>query len=197
MESISHMKSIQSIIRESINVKETIASNGKLLETIDTVILEVVKAFKNGNKVLFCGNGGSAADAQHLAAEFSGRFYFDRAPLYSEALHVNTSFLTAVGNDYSYDEVYSRMVKGIGKPADVLFGISTSGNSKNIINAIIKANELGMTTIAMTGSTGGKLAEVSKHLINVPSSDTPRIQESHIMIGHIICEYVEANIFNK
>src|SRR5258706_6599958 len=146
------MKSIQSIIQQSINVKEKIASDSKMIDVIDKVILEVVKAFKSGNKVLFCGNGGSAADAQHLAAEFSGRFYFDRPPLYSEALHVNTSFLTAVGNDYSYDEVYSRMIEGIGKSGDVLFGISASGNSKNIINAINSANKRGMTTIAITVS---------------------------------------------
>lgn len=191
------MKSIESIIQQSIGVKQKVASDARLLGVISAVTEVVVTGFKNGNKVLFCGNGGSAADAQHLAAEFSGRFYFDRPPLYSEALHVNTSFLTAVGNDYSYDEVYSRMIRGIGKKGDVLIGISTSGNSKNIINAINTANEQGMITVAMTGISGGKLASVSQFLINVPSDDTPRIQESHIMIGHIICEFVEATLFKK
>lgn len=191
------MKSIKSIIQQSIEVKQKIASDAKILGVINTVTQVLVTAFNDGGKVLFCGNGGSAADAQHLAAEFSGRFYFDRPPLYSEALHVNTSFLTAVGNDYSYEEVYARMIRGIGKKGDVLIGISTSGNSKNIINAINQANNQGMTTIAMTGNSGGKLATVSKFLINVPSDDTPRIQESHIMIGHIICEFVEATLFKK
>jgi D-sedoheptulose 7-phosphate isomerase len=191
------MKTAEEIIRNSIAVKQKIAEDPKMISTINTIVDEVVKAFKNDKKVLFCGNGGSAADAQHLAAEFSGRFYFDRKPLYSEALHVNTSFLTAVGNDYSYDLVYSRMITGIGRPGDVLFGISTSGNSKNVVNALEKANELGMITVAMTGATGGKMKEHSKYLLNVPSNDTPRIQESHILVGHIICEFVEAAIFGK
>lgn len=191
------MKSIESIIKESIDVNQKIASDHKLLETIQKIVDDVVNAFSGSNKVLFCGNGGSAADAQHLAAEFSGRFYFDRKPLYAEALHVNTSFLTAVGNDYSYDEVYSRLITGIGRKGDILFGISTSGNSKNVVNAINKANELGMITVGFTGSSGGKMASICKHLINVPSTDTPRIQESHILVGHIICEYVEATIFQK
>lgn len=191
------MKSIESIIKESIDVKQKIASDHKLVETIQKIVDDVVNAFNTGNKVLFCGNGGSAADAQHLAAEFTGRFYFDRKPLYAEALHVNTSFLTAVGNDYSYDEVYSRLITGIGRKGDVLFGISTSGNSKNVLNALSKANELGMITVGFTGGSGGKMASICKHLINVPSTDTPRIQESHILVGHIICEYVEATIFQK
>lgn len=191
------MKTIESIIEDSIDVKQKLASDPKLIGSIQKIVDEVVKAFAAGNKVLFCGNGGSAADAQHLAAEFSGRFYFDRKPLYAEALHVNTSFLTAVGNDYSYDEVYSRMITGIGRKGDVLFGISTSGNSKNVVNALNKANELGMITVGFTGQSGGKIASICRHLINVPSNDTPRIQESHIMVGHIICEFVEANIFGK
>jgi D-sedoheptulose 7-phosphate isomerase len=191
------MKSIENIIKESIDVKQKLASDHKLIGTIQKIVDDVVNAFNKGNKVLFCGNGGSAADAQHLAAEFTGRFYFDRKPLYAEALHVNSSFLTAVGNDYSYDEVYSRLITGIGRKGDVLFGISTSGNSKNVINALSKANELGMITVGFTGSSGGKMASICKHLINVPSTDTPRIQESHILVGHIICEYVEATIFQK
>jgi len=148
-------------------------------------------------KYFFCGNGGSAADAQHIAAELSGRFYFDREPLFAEALHVNTSYLTAVANDYSYDEVFSRLVKAKGRAGDILIGISTSGNSKNVIKAIEVANEIGMISVGMTGKTGGKMKDICKYLINVPSTDTPRIQEGHIMIGHIICEIVEKVLFEK
>ncbi|MDI9319391.1 MAG: D-sedoheptulose 7-phosphate isomerase [Phycisphaerales bacterium] len=189
------MNQIQQIIAASIGVKQQILQNEVLVAKIDELTLLVTQAFQNGNKVLFCGNGGSAADAQHLSAEFSGRFYSDRNPLPSEALHCNTSYLTAVANDYGYDLVYSRIVKGVGKREDVLIGLSTSGNSINIINAFVQANEMGMTTIALTGASGGKMKDVAQHLINVPSSDTPRIQESHIMIGHIICQLVEANLF--
>ncbi len=184
-------------IKDSIEVKQKILSDSSLVDLIREVARHCTEAFCNGNKVLFCGNGGSAADAQHLAAEFSGRFYYDRPPLPSEALHVNTSYLTAVANDYSYDEVYSRIVRGSGKEGDILIGISTSGNSKNIIKAFEVANELGMITIAMTGESGGKMKNQCDYLINVPSSDTPRIQESHIMIGHIICELVETALFPK
>ncbi|SRR5260221_1420837 len=191
------MKTIKETILESVNVKMKIASDEKLNREINKIIEVTVDAFRAGNKVLFCGNGGSAADAQHLAAEFSGRFYLDRKPLYSEALHVNTSFLTAVANDYSYDEVYARMITGVGRSGDILFGISTSGNSKNVLNALTMANQLGMATIGLTGSTGGKMADVCKYLINIPSDDTPRIQESHILVGHIICEQVEAILFGK
>ncbi len=166
-----------------------------LLGTVNDCVRIIVNAFKNGNKVLFCGNGGSAADAQHLAAEFSGRFYTDRDALPAEALHCNSSYLTAVANDYSYDAIYSRLVKGIGNTGDVLVGLSTSGNSKNIINAFEVAKEKGMITIAFTGTTGGDLKLLSDQLINVPSTDTPRIQESHIMLGHIICQLVEEEYF--
>ncbi len=189
------MKNIISTIHDSINVKKQIIENKALLGTILKVAEEIVLAFKNDKKVLFCGNGGSAADAQHLAAELSGRFYFDREPLFAEALHVNTSYLTAVANDYSYDEVYSRLVKAKGREDDILIGISTSGNSKNVIEAIEIANKIGMITVGMTGETGGKMKDICKYLINVPSKDTPRIQESHIMIGHIICEIVEKELF--
>jgi D-sedoheptulose 7-phosphate isomerase len=157
----------------------------------------ILTALKSGNKILFCGNGGSAADAQHLAAEFSGRFYQDRKALPAEALHVNTSYLTAVANDYSFDVVYSRLVDGIGNPGDVLVGLSTSGNSKNIINALETASTKSMSTISFTGATGGKMKDISDILINVPSTDTPRIQESHIMIGHIICQLVEEKYFHQ
>lgn len=188
-------QTIKNIIQASIATKQQILEDENLLQTIEKVKDVMVTAFKNGNKVLFCGNGGSAADAQHLAAEFSGRFYTDRDPLPSEALHCNTSFLTAVANDYSYDVVYSRMLKGIGKKGDVLVGLSTSGNSKNIVKAIEQAKELGVITVSLTGATGGTMKAISDYLINVPSTDTPRIQESHITIGHIICELVEKELF--
>ncbi len=187
---------IQQIIQQSIDVKTLLLSDEKIISTLSSCVAEIVSAFKNGNKVLFCGNGGSAADAQHLAAEFSGRFYTDREALPAEALHVNTSYLTAVANDYSYDVVYSRIIKGIGKKGDVLIGLSTSGSSGNIVKAFESAKEKGMITIGFTGSTGGKMKELSDYLLNVPSNDTPRIQESHIMLGHIICQLVEEQYFN-
>jgi D-sedoheptulose 7-phosphate isomerase len=186
---------IQSIISESIAVKTAVLHNEQLLHTIQQAVQVITSAFQKGNKVLFCGNGGSAADAQHLAAEFSGRFYSDREALPAEALHVNTSYLTAVANDYSYDLVYARLIQGIGKSGDVLVGLSTSGNSANILKAFETARDKGMTTIGFTGSSGGKMAELSDLLINVPSTDTPRIQESHILIGHIICQLVEEALF--
>jgi D-sedoheptulose 7-phosphate isomerase len=187
---------IKEIIKTSTDIKTRLAEDETMLSCIEQVTLAIVTAFKNGNKVLFCGNGGSAADAQHLAAEFSGRFYTDRDPLPSEALHCNSSYLTAVANDYGYDVVYSRIIKGTGKKGDVLIGLSTSGNSVNIIKAMEVARELGMICVALTGATGGKLKDCCDYLLNVPSTDTPRIQECHIMIGHIICEIVEARLFN-
>jgi len=188
---------IASIVAASISVKQQLLGDEQLLAEIERVTQVIANAFANGNKVLFCGNGGSAADAQHLAAEFSGRFYTDRDPLPSEALHCNSSYMTAVANDYGYDVVYSRIVKGTGKPGDVLVGLSTSGNSVNIIKALAQANEIGMISVGLTGKGGGKMKDLCSFLIPVPSSDTPRIQESHIMIGHIICQLVEEQLFNK
>jgi D-sedoheptulose 7-phosphate isomerase len=188
---------ISKIIQTSIDTKTKILSDEVLMATIEKVTNVVTEAFRNGNKVLFCGNGGSAADAQHLAAEFSGRFYTDRDPLPSEALHCNTSYLTAVANDYGYDVVYSRMIKGMGRKGDVLIGLSTSGNSVNIIKAMEEATKIGMINVVFTGEGGGKLKDVCDYLINVPSNDTPRIQESHITVGHIICELVESELFKK
>lgn len=189
------MKDIKEIIAGSIKVKEQILADDNLLTKVQQAVDAVTAAFKNGNKVLFCGNGGSAADAQHLAAEFSGRFYKDRPALPSEALHCNTSYLTAVANDYSYDVVYARMVEAIGHKGDLLLGISTSGNSGNIVKAFESAKSKGMITIGFTGATGGIMKEASDILLNVPSFDTPRIQESHILLGHIICQFVEQNLF--
>lgn len=184
-------------IEQSINTKQAILHNAELIERIEAAADVMVKALREGKRILWCGNGGSAADAQHLAAELSGRFYYDRPPLNSEAMHCNTSYLTAVANDYGYDLIYSRMIDGACKPGDVLVGISTSGNSVNICNAFRKAKELGVITVAMTGETGGKMKEMADYLLNVPSTDTPRIQESHIMLGHIICEIVEAKMFPR
>jgi D-sedoheptulose 7-phosphate isomerase len=186
---------IEDIIQDSIEVKKNIYNDDKILTEIHKIVVLICEAFKKGNKVMFCGNGGSAADAQHLAAEFSGRFYKDRDPLPAEALHVNTSYLTAVANDYSYNEIYSRIVKGSGIRGDVLVGLSTSGNSSNIIAAFEQARTKGITTIGFTGATGGKMKPVSDYLLPAPSSDTPRIQEAHIMMGHIICQLVEEIIF--
>ena len=189
------MNKIKNIIQSSIDVKQQVLQDEGLLQTVDECVKLIVHAFRNGNKLLFCGNGGSAADAQHLAAEFSGRFYLDRDALPAEALHCNTSYMTAVANDYSYDVIYSRLVKGIGIKGDVLIGLSTSGNSKNIVAAFEVAKEKEMITIGFTGETGGILKSLSDYLLNVPSTDTPRIQESHILLGHIICELVEAEYF--
>lgn len=191
------MSKIKDIIQSSINVKQQVLQNEELIDTIEKVINVIVDSFKNGKHVYFCGNGGSAADAQHLAAEFSGRFYTDRKALPAEALHCNTSYLTAVANDYSYDVVYSRIIDGIGQEGDVLVGLSTSGNSKNIIKAFEKAREKKIITVGFTGNSGGSMKACSDFLINIPSSDTPRIQESHIMAGHIICQLVEEKYFSS
>lgn len=189
-------RTIQSI-QDSIQVKQTILNNPEFLGNIEKAAALMVESLRQGGKIHFCGNGGSAADAQHLAAELSGRFYFDRPPLNAEALHCNTSYLTAVGNDYGYDLIFSRLLKGTAKKGDVVVGISTSGNSKNILKAFEVAKEMGVHIIAMTGETGGAMKNDAEILLNVPSKDTPRIQESHIMIGHIICELVESAMFGQ
>ncbi len=188
-------KIIVDAMENSISVKSNILRNQALIDTISQVCMEIINTFRKGGKVLLCGNGGSAADAQHIAAELSGRFYIDREPLFAEALHVNTSYLTAVANDYSYEDVFSRIVRAKGKPGDILIGISTSGNSPNILKAVETANKIGLITIGLTGQTGGKMKDLCKYVINVPSTDTPRIQEAHITIGHIICEIVEKELF--
>lgn len=186
---------IKRLIQASIDTKLQLLNDSVLIDTIARCSTLITKAFQDGNKVLFCGNGGSAADAQHLAAEFSGRFYTDRDALPAEALHCNTSYLTAVANDYSYDVVYARLIRGIGNPGDVLIGLSTSGNSKNILEAFKAAKLKNMHTIGFTGASGGQMKPISDLLLNVPSTDTPRIQESHILLGHIICQQVEENYF--
>jgi D-sedoheptulose 7-phosphate isomerase len=186
---------IRQRIQTAIDIKQAILQDANLLENVKKTVETITACFNKGNKVFFCGNGGSAADAQHLAAEFSGKFYLDRDVLPAEALHCNTSYLTAVSNDYSFDIIYARLIAGVGKKGDILIGLSTSGNSKNIINAFEKAREKGIYTIGFTGKTGGLMKNCSDILLPVPSEDTPRIQENHMLLGHIICEWVERNIF--
>ena len=188
---------IKKIISDSIAVKHLILEDNGMLTRVQQVAADMVKTLKNNGRIYFCGNGGSAADAQHLAAEFSGRFYTDRQALPADALHCNTSYLTAVANDYSYDVVYARLIQGIANPGDFLVGLSTSGNSGNIVKAFEAAREKNVITVGFTGKEGGKMKSLSDYLINVPSTDTPRIQESHIMLGHIICQLVEEMYFAK
>ena len=199
-ERIEHMDS-KGIIRKRLeqhrDVIEQILSDEKLQDMIAQITETIVTCFTYGGRASFCGNGGSAADAQHLAAEFSGKFYLERDILPSEALHCNSSYITAVSNDLSFEIIYSRLISGIGKAGDVLIGLSTSGNSANIVKAFETCHEKAITTVAFTGSDGGRMRELSKLIINVPSTDTPRIQEAHITIGHIICELVEEEIFGK
>ena len=189
------MEKINKIIEASIETKQKLLADKNLLGVIEKAVQVITTAFKNGKRVYFCGNGGSAADAQHLAAEFSGRFYINRKALPADALHCNTSYLTAVANDYSFDDIYARLIEGIGHEGDILVGLSTSGNSTNIVKAFETARSQKMITIAFTGITGGQMKAVSDHLINIPASDTPRIQESHILVGHIICQLVEERVF--
>jgi D-sedoheptulose 7-phosphate isomerase len=189
------MKRISEAIEQSILVKQKILADAGIIGTIGDIAETCSQALCDGHKIMFCGNGGSAADAQHLAAELSGRFYFDRKPLSAEALTVNTSFLTAVSNDYSFEEVYARLVEGSGNAGDVLVGLSTSGNSENVLRAFQAAHRKSIITVGLTGASGGKLASLSDFIIRVPSSDTPRIQEAHILIGHIICELIENSLF--
>ncbi|HXO76050.1 MAG TPA: D-sedoheptulose 7-phosphate isomerase [Puia sp.] len=186
---------IQDIINESLTVKNQVLNDTRLISLVGEIVTLIVERFRKGNHLYFCGNGGSAADAQHLAAEFSGRFYINRDALPAEALHCNTSYLTAVANDFSYDLIYSRLIKGIGKPGDILIGMSTSGNSENILKAFDTAREKGITTIGMTGEGGGRIKELSDYLIDIPSRNTPRIQEAHMLLGHIICQLVEELYF--
>jgi D-sedoheptulose 7-phosphate isomerase len=190
-----HNMRIMQIMQQAEEIIRTINADADMHMKILKIVDSCVHSLKKGGQVLFCGNGGSAADAQHLASELAGRFYFDRPPLNAEALHVNTSYLTAVANDYTYEEVFSRLVRAKGRKGDVLIAISTSGNSKNVINALKVAREMGMVTVGMTGKTGGMIKDLCHHILHVPSDDTPRVQESHIMLGHIICELVESKMF--
>ena len=184
-------------ISQSIALKEQLLYNPDFQQRIQDAVNMMVDCLRNGGKIHFCGNGGSAADAQHLAAELSGRFYHDRQPLNAEALQVNSSYVTAVANDYGYDQIFARMMEASGREGDILVGLSTSGNSSNIVNAYEVCRRKGIRTISLTGETGGAMKDFSDILLNVPSVDTPRIQESHIMIGHILCELVEAEFVKE
>lgn len=186
---------IDNAFKDSISVSQEILGNINLIREIEFAAERCVEAYKDKKKLLLCGNGGSAADAQHIAAELSGRFYIDRPPLNAQALHVNSSYLTAVANDYGYDAVYSRMVKAVGNPGDVLIAISTSGNSKNVLEALKEAKKAAMVTIGLTGIDGGDFNRLCDLIIKVPSNNTARIQEMHILIGHIICEAIERELF--
>tara|TARA_B100000214_G_scaffold56448_1_gene36225 strand:+ start:8832 stop:9413 length:582 start_codon:yes stop_codon:yes gene_type:complete len=188
---------IKQAILESINTYTFIFNNDKIQESIEMIVKQSVKALKNEKKILFCGNGGSAADAQHLAAELSGKFNFERPPLYAEALHVNSSYMTAVANDFGYIETYSRMLEACGKEGDILIAISTSGNSSNVLQAVKKANDIGLTTIGLTGKIGGNMNDICDIMIKIPSKKTAKIQEAHILVGHIICELIEEQMFSN
>jgi D-sedoheptulose 7-phosphate isomerase len=186
---------IQAIMNESIAMNQAMLYDDVQLDILQAVVNLLVVTFQHGGKVLFCGNGGSAADAQHLAAELSGRFYLERKALFAEALHVNTSFITAVGNDYGFDAVYERAVEAMGRKGDVLVALSTSGNSENVLRAIAKAKKLNMIVVGMTGVSGGKMDGLCDLHVKIPSNDTPRIQEGHLLVGHVICTLVEKAVF--
>ena len=190
------MKSrINKYIKSSVENYTRVLQDDILQEKIQQIAIKGIAAFRDNKKILLCGNGGSASDAQHIAAELSGRFYTDRPPLYAEALHVNSSYMTAVANDYGYNTTYARMVEAAGRKGDVLIGISTSGNSSNVVKAMQKAKETGMFTVGFTGKDGGKMKNICDIMICVSSVDTPSIQEAHILIGHIICQLIEEEMF--
>lgn len=182
-------------LKESGDMKNKIAEDPELMSVIIKIAEIIIEAYRNGKKVILFGNGGSAADAQHITAELVGKYYLDRDPLPAVALTTNTSSLTAIGNDYSFDIVFTRQLKALGQKGDVVIGISTSGNSENVVQAFKVAREMGLITVGFTGKSGGKLRSVADHCLCIPSDDTPRIQEGHITIGHIICEIVERELF--
>lgn len=184
-------------IRTSFEIKQKILNDSGLLSLIEKAALKCVETYKKGNKTLIAGNGGSAADAQHLAGEFVGRFYFDRPGMPSIALTTDTSILTAIGNDYGYERLFARQIQANGQKGDMFIGISTSGNSANIIEALKECKQMGITSVGLTGESGGKMADLCDFCIKVPSRETPRIQEAHILIGHIICSIVEEKMFGN
>lgn len=190
------MKLIQKIIAESIEAKQALLDNEEIISGMCTLNERIVNSLKDGKKLLLCGNGGSAADAEHIAGELSGRFKMDRKALFAEALHVNGPAITAIANDYGYDQIYARMVESKGSKGDILMAYSTSGNSTNVVNALIKAKSIGMHTIGFTGSNPGAMDQYCDYLIKVPSTNVPRIQEMHLLLGHATCEIVELKIFD-
>ena len=189
-------KQISDILNDSFNNLQKIINDKGLTAEIEIVTAKIIQAFNDGNKLLLCGNGGSASDAQHIAAELSGKFIKERKPLYAEALHVNSSYMTAVSNDYGFESTYSRMLEAIGKKGDVLIALSTSGNSENVINAVKMANSLGMLSVGMSGAMGGEIKDLCQHNIIIPSSNTARVQEAHILVGHIFCQIIEEQLFD-
>jgi len=186
---------IKDQIKKSYETKQAVYQDENLINKIEQVSKLCVELYRGKNKTILAGNGGSAADAQHIAAELVGRYGFDRPSIPSLALTTDTSCLTAIGNDYGYEKIFSRQLEGMGQSGDIFIGISTSGNSKNIINAFISAKEKGITTVALVGRDGGEMAKMADIALVVPSDSTPRIQESHILIGHIICDIIEKEIF--
>lgn len=191
------LAAIQEQIKSSIETKELVLQDLVLQDQLQQMIAASLQALRNGGKIIFCGNGGSFADAQHLSAEFTSRFMFDRAPLPSLALGTNNSAISAIGNDYGYEFVFSRELQSIASSKDVFIAISTSGNSKNVIAAVNVANEKSIPTFLLTGSTGGKLKALCQNALCIPSTDTARIQECHIMLGHILCGIVEKQYFSE
>ncbi len=188
---------LQHTLQNSIQLKQTLLNDQEVLHKLEDLVALTSSCFKAGGRVYFCGNGGSAADAQHLSAELSGRYYFDRPPLPSEALHVNSSYVTAVANDYGYEEIFARAIKAFGQKGDILIGLSTSGNSKNVIKAFEVARSIGMHIVAFTGEGGGKMGALADTLFAIPSKDTPRIQEVHMLLGHTLCQGVEEQLFGN
>ncbi len=188
---------IADIIKESIEVKQKLLADTQALEAVNEAAEMLLKTYRNNGKVLLCGNGGSASDAQHIAAELTGRFKMERRPLYAEALHCNTSYLTAVANDYGFNEIYARIIASNSISGDVLIALSTSGNSENIVKACMEAKAKGLLVVGLTGKTGGRMLTLCDTLIRIPSTDTARIQECHILLGHIICEIIEQRLFSK
>jgi D-sedoheptulose 7-phosphate isomerase len=192
-----YLKFVQEQVQNSLSVKQALLEDSDLLSRTAAVAQTISRALQSKRKLLLFGNGGSAADAQHIAAEFVGRYRTERRALPALALTVNTSSLTAIGNDYAFDVVFSRQIEAFGVSGDVALGISTSGNSENIVRALNKAKEMGMKTVALTGATGGRLKSSVDYCLAVPSSDTPRVQECHILLGHIICEIVERQLYEE
>ncbi|HMM10833.1 MAG TPA: D-sedoheptulose 7-phosphate isomerase [Bacteroidales bacterium] len=188
---------IAQTIADSIAVKQGMLADDELIALIKKISEAAIRVYQNGGKLLFCGNGGSAADAQHIAAELSGRFTIDRPPLFAEALHVNSSYMTAVSNDYGFNIAYARLVEAMGRPGDMLVAISTSGNSPNILEAVKAAKKAGMMVVGMSGQSGGKMREWCDYTLCVPSANTARIQEAHILVGHIVCDIIENTLFGK
>jgi D-sedoheptulose 7-phosphate isomerase len=186
---------IRSGIAASIALKQELLADEVLLREVEGIVEACVRCFQSGGKLLLCGNGGSAADAQHLAAELSGRYYRDRPPLFAEALHVNSSYLTAVANDYGYDQVFARLVNAMGRRGDLLFAFSTSGNSPNVLQAISAAHKQDMQVVGFTGREGGRMKGRCDWLLRMPSSDTPRVQEGHLLLGHLVCQLIEEELF--